>query len=94
MMTSDWVTYRTVVYEEDAESELQKYTNPQDRFQDQLQGIEWLLARSPKVGRPAKPRLPTKNLIYVAKGNKLSSTNDVYSESCKIRNNVLTAFSI
>ncbi len=73
-----WVTHRTIIYEKQAQNVLDQYTDPHDRFHDQIMGIEWLLSRSPNVGVPAQKDEPTQFVLLVSKGDKLAQTNDIW----------------
>lgn len=77
-MTSFWVTHRTIAYEKPAQDVLDGFTDPHDRFHDQIMGIEWLLARAPNVGVPAQKDDPTHFLLLVTKGDTLAKTKDIW----------------
>lgn len=47
-----WQVNRTVVLEPRAQTEIDKYTQDVERFDEIWRGIEWLLARTPEVGAP------------------------------------------
>jgi hypothetical protein len=73
-----WVTHRTIAYEARAQQVIDEYTDPHDRFHDQLQGLEWLVARSPSIGLAAQKDLPTQHLLYVSKGDAFAKTSDIW----------------
>jgi hypothetical protein len=73
-----WVTHRTITYDPLAQAVLDKFTDPHDRFHDQLMGIEWLLARTPNVGVSAQKDKPNENVLFVSKGDELANTKDVW----------------
>lgn len=73
-----WITHREVVYEPAARKILDQFTDPHDRFHDQLMGIEWLLARTPWIGVPATKEDRSKNVLYVCQGDDLAGTSDVW----------------
>lgn len=73
-----WATHRQIAYDAPAQAELDKYTNPRDRLHDQLMGIEWLLCRTPQIGLARSKEQPTKFVLYVAKGDDLAKTSDVW----------------
>ena len=73
-----WSGYREIQYEALAQSVVNGFTNPHDRFQDQLLGIEWLLCRTPSIGRPKSKDSPQTHLIGVWKGSERSGTFDVW----------------
>ncbi len=77
-MTSLWVTLRTIAYEKNAQDVLDQFTDPHDRFHDQIMGIEWFLARTPSVGIPAQKDEPTDFLLYVSKGDSMAGTKDIW----------------
>lgn len=73
-----WTAYREIHYEALAQAVLEKFEDPHDRFHDQLMGIEWLLCRTPSIGRPKSKDSPEAELLAVWKGNVHIGTNDVW----------------
>ena len=73
-----WSGYREIHYEASAQQVVDGFTAPNDRFQEQLMGIEWLLCRTPNIGRPKSKDVPNANLIGVWKGSARSGTFDVW----------------
>lgn len=73
-----WTTYREIHYADAANEILSTFTDPHDRFHDQLNGIEWLLCRTPGVGRPRSKEHPSRYLIAVWKGDNSIGTYDIW----------------
>ena len=73
-----WPTHRSVLYDHPAQAVLDQYTDPNDRFHHQIMGIEWLLCRTPQIGLPRSKNDITRFVLYVAKGNALAKTFDVW----------------
>lgn len=73
-----WTAYRDIRYDAPAQDVVDSFTDPNDRFQDQLMGIEWLLCRTPGIGRPKQKDEPENNLLAVWKGNSSIGTFDVW----------------
>ena len=73
-----WVTNRTISYEPAAQVVLDSFSNPHDRFQDQLMGLEWLLSRTPQVGVPATSDEKERFLLLVSKGDEAAGLGDIW----------------
>ena len=73
-----WDTHRTIAYEARAEAELARFTDPHDRFHDQVMGWEWLLARTPTVGKPAQKDEINKFVLLALRGDEMASTHEVW----------------
>lgn len=68
-----WARYRTVVLDSRAE----EFVNREQknlRFEDQWNGVEWILARTPDSGLPRLHSSPTNYLLYVFPENLLAET--------------------
>ncbi len=77
-MTTFWVTHRTIVYEKSAQEVLDQFTDPHDRFHDQIMGVEWLLSRTPNIGFPARKEVPAEYLLLVLNGDSLANTKNIW----------------
>ena len=69
---------RTIVYDDAAQSEIERFTDPHDRFHDQLMAIDWLLCRTPHIGRPRYKEDSNNFLVYVVKKDTLANTSEVW----------------
>ena len=69
---------RTIAYNAPAQSEVDRFVDPDDRFQDQLMAIEWLLCRTPHIGRSRYKENPDEYLVYVVKEDTLAETSEVW----------------
>lgn len=77
-MSSLWSTHRAIAYDAAAQTVVDGFTDPHDRFHDQLMGIEWLISRTPGIGVPATKEDRTKNVLAVFRGDELAKTTDVW----------------
>jgi len=73
-----WPTYRTVILDQSVQEFVDEQVQVANRFEDQWNGIEWLLARSPHIGLPRDRNNPTTNVLYVVAANETAGTNEVW----------------
>lgn len=73
-----WLPCRTVVLDDEAEAFVRAQEHQGSRFEDQWQGIEWLLARKPEYGSSRFPEEPCSYLVYVFPGDDLASTQELW----------------
>ncbi|KAA3448861.1 hypothetical protein C7I87_19515 [Mesorhizobium sp. SARCC-RB16n] len=75
---ASWPTYRTVVLDQRAQVFVDAHAVANGRFDEQWQGIEWLICRMPEKGLPRHAHEPTKFLLFVVAGNDLAETKEVW----------------
>lgn len=73
-----WLNARTVVLDPEAEKFVVRAEAAHPRFEAQWRGVEWLLARSPEIGRPRDPHEPMKYLVHVVPENSLATTHELW----------------
>ena len=73
-----WPVYRTVVLDPSAQTFVDDKSEHVDRFEEQWRGIEWLISRTPEVGRPRSMHVPTDFVLLVVARNEIAGTNDVW----------------
>lgn len=73
-----WLTYRTVILDPGAQLVVNRHTKIGSRFQEQWDGIEWLLSRTPIVGVPHNRNAQFKNLLYVVAGCPTSNLHTIW----------------
>lgn len=73
-----WPTYRTVVLDFEAQAFTDANTQVTARFDEQWDGIIWLLSRTPDIGLPRNRQEPNKDVLYVVAGNDAAGTKEVW----------------
>ncbi len=76
-MTS-WLTYRSVVLEDRAQSFIDEHATPGDRIESQWNGVVWLISRKPEVGRPRNMQSSTKYLVFVVAESEIANTQELW----------------
>ncbi len=77
-MVVGWGVYRSIVLGDEAEKFVSANEKPGRRFDEQWNGIQWLLSRSPHIGLPKDRDHPTEFLLCVFSGSEASGTKDVW----------------
>lgn len=78
MQKQNWSQYRTIVLEPKAESFVSKQERELPRFEEQWQGVEWILARSPDKGIPRLHSEPDKFLLEGISANDAAGTQELW----------------
>lgn len=73
-----WTTYRTVVLEQRAQIFIDSHSKPDSRFEEQWEGVEWLLSRKPDCGLPRHAQEPNKYLLLVIAASALATTAELW----------------
>lgn len=77
-MPTTWVRFRTVVYDGIAQTTLDRQIALGDRTNEQMDGLEWLLSRTPEIGTPRQREKLNEHLLFVSRGDTVARTHDVW----------------
>ena len=78
MAERTWATYRTVVLDPRAEKFVAELGPNGNRFTEQWDGIEWLLARTPEIGVSRHSDQPSSFLLLAVGANEIAKTKDIW----------------
>ena len=72
-----WARRRSIVLDDDAQEFVDSTPSDQNRFGDQWEGLEWLLAHTPEVGKPRSSKQPTEFLLLPILKSEMADTRDI-----------------